>query len=137
MDKVNAPATRNKQEYIPGVCNIGPAERAQRRKIGIIFTLITIILLVILVTIDISPYWRLIIFLPATAAASGFLQDAFHFCAGFGMKGIYNVINSAGITDNIDLEEFRQKDRHKALMITGLSAVVGLGVAALSLLIRI
>jgi hypothetical protein len=122
-------------EYTPGVCNIGPAERARRRQTGIIATIVTIVLLVILVATDASPYWRLILFLPATIAASGFLQDAFHFCAAFGVRGIYNVVNSAGITDNVDLEEYRRKDRNKALMITGLSGLIGAVVVGLSLYI--
>ena len=127
--------TKRKQQYIPGVCNIGPAERAERRRIGIIFSIVAIVLLGVLVAIDAAPYWRILIFLPVTAAASGFLQDAFHFCVGFGMKGIYNVINSAGITEDIELEEFRRKDRRKALNITGLSILTGSLITAASLFI--
>jgi hypothetical protein len=105
----------DKSKYVPGVCNIGPAERAKRRRSGIIAGAITIVLLVILVTASVSKYWRLVLILPASAAATGFLQDALHFCAGFGMKGLYNIVNGAGITNNVDLEDFRRKDRRKAL----------------------
>jgi hypothetical protein len=125
----------NSQKYIPGVCNIGPAERAKRRRSGIVAAVVTIILLVILVAVGVSKYWRLVLIVPASAAASGFLQDAFHFCAGFGMKGLYNVVNSAGITDNVDLEEFRRKDRQKALTIVSISVAIGAVIAGLSLLI--
>jgi hypothetical protein len=121
-------------KYIPGVCNIGPAERAQRRRSGIVASLLTMVLLVVLLGIDAPKGWRLLLILPAAGAASGFLQDAFHFCAGFGMKGLYNVVNSAGITDNVDLEEFRRKDQRKALTIIGFSTVIGVMVAGLSLL---
>lgn len=124
-----------KQKYIPGVCNIGPAERARRRLIGIISTMMAIILLVFLLVTDAPHAWRLLLILPVTSAASGFLQDAMHFCAGFGFKGIYNVISSAGITDNVELEEFRRKDRAKALQITGLALIIGTTVALLSLLL--
>lgn len=126
------PATVNGQpKYIPGVCNIGSAERAKRRQSGIIALVIAIILLVVLIAIGASRNWRWLLILPVSAAASGFLQDALHFCAGFGMKGLYNVINSVGITENVTLEEFRRKDRHKALLILELSLGIGIIVAGL------
>jgi hypothetical protein len=118
-------------KYIPGVCNIGPAERAKRRRSGIITLLAAIILFVALLAIGTPKGWRLLLILPVSAAASGFLQDAFHFCAGFGMKGLYNVVNSAGITDNVTSEAFRRKDRGKALLILGLSLAIGIIVAGL------
>ncbi len=127
--------TTRSNEYIPGVCNIGEAERAKRRQSGIISTLVAIVLLVLLVAIDAPRGWRLLLILPVAGAATGFLQDAMHFCAGFGLKGVFNVINSAGITDNVDLEEFRKKDRRKALQISGYSLAIGTGIALLSLLI--
>jgi hypothetical protein len=121
-------------EYVPGVCNIGPAERAKRRQSGIIAALIAIVLLVVLIAIGAPRGWRLLLILPASAAASGFLQDRLHFCAGFGMKGLYNVINSAGITNNVTSEEFRRKDKRRAKQILGLSLLIGVIVAGLSLL---
>jgi len=121
--------------YIPGMCNIGPAERRMRRMSGIAAILATVALLTFLLVIDAPVLWRLLLILPAAGAASGFLQDAFHFCAAFGLKGIFNVINSMGITDNVDLEEYRVKDRNKALQIIILSVVIGLVVGGLSLLI--
>lgn len=122
------------QKYIPGVCNIGPAERAKRRKTGIIAAIVTIALYVILVAIGAPRGWRLILILPASAAASGFLQDTFHFCSGFGMKGLYNVINAQGVTSNVTSQEFRLKDRKKAQKILILSLIIGIVIALLSLL---
>lgn len=123
------------QEYIPGMCNIGPAERRRRRLGGIAGAVATILILVGLILIDAPVLWRLILIIPAAGAATGFLQDALHFCVGFGMKGIYNVINSAGVVDNVELEEFRLKDKRKAQMIVIWSGVIGVVVALLSLLI--
>lgn len=122
------------QEYIPGVCNIGAAERARRRLNGVISSLIAIILLAYLLIVDAPVAWRLLLIVPIAGAASGFLQDAMHFCAGFGLKGIYNVINSAGVTDNVDLEEFRKKDQRKALQIAGYSLAIGVLLAGMSLI---
>ena len=128
-------AASNKQQYIPGVCNIGPAERRRRRMSGYLGVIIAIALLIVLLAINAPWPWRLFLILPLTMAASGFLQDAFHFCAGFGMKGLYNVINSVGVTDNVELEEYRKKDRRKALQILWLSLLIGVVVTGATLLI--
>lgn len=123
------------QEYIPGVCNIGPAERRRRRLGGIAGTVATLLVLAGLLYVDAPLYWRLILVIPAAGAATGFLQDAMHFCAGFGMKGIFNVVNSAGVTDNVELEEFRLKDKRKAQQIALYSVAIGLIVALIALLL--
>jgi hypothetical protein len=130
-----ASPTASRSDYVPGMCNIGPKERRLRRIVGIAGTFVTLGLLVALVVSDAPTWWRLVLVLPATAAAIGFLQDALHFCAAFGMKGIYNVINSPGVVDNIELEEYRLKDKRKAITITLGSGAIGLAVALLSLLI--
>ena len=117
------------------MCNIGPAERRRRRLGGIAGLAATLLILGVLLLIDAPVLWRLILIFPAASAATGFLQDALHFCVGFGMKGIYNVINSAGIVDNVELKEFRLKDKRKAQKIVVLSGLIGLAVAGLSLLI--
>jgi hypothetical protein len=127
-----AETNKTKSEYIPGVCNIGPAERRARGMVGLIGLVITIVLWVIFILVHIPQIWRFFIFLPASLAATGFLQSAFHFCAGFGMKGVFNFGPEVGKTDTVLQAEFRKKDREKALFILFLSMVVGavVGVAA-------
>jgi hypothetical protein len=125
----------NDQKYIPGVCNIGPAERAKRRQAGLVGTLAAIILMVTLIAIGAPRGWRLLLVIPLSAGALGFLQDSFHFCVGFGLKGLYNVINSAGTTDNVSLAEFRVKDRQKAISILLLSLAIGVVIAVLCFLV--
>lgn len=126
--------SKNTVTYIPGVCNIGPAERARRRQSGIVGTVATIVLLAILILLHAPHAWRLLVFVPAAVGAAGFLQDAFHFCAGFGISGLYNVVNNAGITESVTNKEFRRKDRNTALKIAGFSVAIGASVAALSLI---
>lgn len=118
------------QEYTPGVCNIGPAEIARRRRNGWFGVGISALLLLIFILFPVPPLYRLIIFLPVTSAASGFLQAYFHFCAGFGFKGVYNVVKPAGHTETVQQAEFRKKDRQKALQITGMAVLIGLIIAA-------
>ncbi len=120
------------QEYIPGVCNIGPAEIARRRRSGYIGLAATGALWILFILFNVPPIWRLTLFIPATMSATGFLQAYMHFCAGFGFKGVYNVVKPAGVTETIQQKEARQKDRQKALHITGLSMLIGFVVAGIS-----
>ena len=126
MDKIT------NAEYIPGVCNIGPDEIARRRRAGWMSLGISVLLLFLFILFSVPPLYRLIIFLPITSAASGFLQAYFHFCAGFGFKGVYNIMKPAGQTESIQQKEFRNKDRQKALQITVLSILIGLVFAGIS-----
>lgn len=119
-----------KPEYIPGVCNIGPAERRLRRGVGWIGTGITIALWAVLTFDQTQRIWRLFIFLPAAMAAVGFLQSAFHFCAAFGLKGLFNFGPEAGKTDTVMQAEFRKKDRQRAWLILSLSFMAGVAAAA-------
>lgn len=118
-------------EYIPGVCNIGPAEIARRKRAGYIGLIASVMLFAILLVFNAPPVYRLLIFFPVMSAASGFLQAYFHFCAGFGFKGVYNVVRPAGKTETVQQKEFRKKDRQKALQITGLSMLIGLAFAGI------
>jgi hypothetical protein len=129
-------ANKEKNEYIPGVCNIGPAERRARRMAGWMGLAATITLWGIFIFAHIPQIWRLFIFLPASMAATGFLQSAFHFCAGFGMRGVFNFGPEVGKTDTVEQAEFRKQDRNKALFIIFLSCVIGAVAAAAGVLIK-
>jgi hypothetical protein len=91
--------------------------------------------MVTLVAIGAPRGWRLLLILPLSVAAVGFLQDRLHFCIGFGFKGLYNVINSAGTTDSVSQAEYRAKDRKKAMSIVWLSLVSGIVIAVLCFLV--
>jgi hypothetical protein len=127
---------KTKSEYVPGVCNIGPAEIRMRRMSGWAGLGATLVLWAALAVFHAGQPWRLFVFLPASMAATGFLQAAFHFCAGFGMKGVFNFGPEVGKTDTVIQAEFRKKDRQKALFIIFLSAVIGAVVAAAAFFIK-
>lgn len=116
-------------KYTPGVCNIGPSEIAQRKRAGWIGAIITVVLFFVFIVLHIPPLYRLIIFFPATLTAVGFIQAYFHFCAAFGLNGIYNVLKPAGQTETVAQKLFREKDRNKSLHIIYLSVLVGLLIA--------
>ena len=127
-------ATSN--QYIPGVCNIGRAEIRQRKLLGWIGLAVTVGAWIACSVYEVSPAWRLALFVPASIAATGFLQAAWHFCATFGVLGVSNFGSSVGKTDRIRHEdtveqaEFRRQDRRKALQIIALSVLAGAVVAA-------
>jgi hypothetical protein len=117
------------QEYIPGVCNIGPAEIRRRLQSGWIGLAATVLLWAAFLIFHVPSPWRLLLFFPASLGSSGFLQAAFHFCANFGMRGVFNFGPNVGKTDTVEQAEFRSKDRRKAQLIGLSSALIGAAVA--------
>lgn len=122
-------------EYIPGVCNIGPAEIKRRQQAGWAALIVTVALWLLLIIVDAAAPWRLLLFFPASFAALGFLQARLRFCAGFGMQGLRNFGPQAGKTDTIEQAEFRRKDRQKAIQIGLYAALIGLAVAVVAFLL--
>ncbi len=115
--------------YIPGMCNIGPAEIRLRRLSGIAGLVATAVLWLIFILIDTPSIWRLIVFIPATVSAVGLLQAWLHFCVNFGMRGLFNVSESLQQQESVDQQEYRRKDQQKALTIIAGSSVIGVIVA--------
>jgi hypothetical protein len=64
--------------------------------------------------------------------AIGFLQARMHFCAYFGMQGVFNFSPEIGKTDTVEQAEFRAMDRRKAWRIITYSAIMGAAVAIIS-----
>jgi hypothetical protein len=121
--------TPSRQEYVPGVCNIGRAEVRRRWVIGWSGLALTIVLWAIFIVLGVAQVWRLVLFVPATIAATGFLQATWHFCAKFGLGGVFNFGPEVGQTDTVEQAEFRRQDRRKALLIIGLSLLAGAAIA--------
>jgi hypothetical protein len=122
--------TTSEQEYIPGVCNIGRAEIRQRKVIGWVALAATVGLWGGCLVWRAPAVWRLVLFFPATIAAIGFLQAAWHFCAKFGLGGVFNFGPHVGRTDSVEQAEYRRKDRRTAWQIIGLSVLAGVVVGA-------
>ena len=118
-----------KTEYVPGVCNIGPAEIRRRKQSGWLGLGVTILVWAAFLIFGVSAPWRLLLFFPAMISAAGFFQAALHFCAGFGMRGVFNFGSEVGKTETVEQTEFRLKDRRKARLIGLYSALVGIAAA--------
>jgi len=123
-------------DYAPGVCNIGPAEIARRRRAGHAGVIATVVLLAVLVAVGAPPIVRLVLLVPAAAAAVGYLQASLRFCAGFGSRGVYNF-GEVGRTTTVDDADARSRDRGRSLQIFAASLVIGLAVAILAVLLPI
>jgi hypothetical protein len=121
-------------QYVPGTCNIGPAEIAMRRRVGHTGLIATVVLAAVLLAVDAAPAWRLLLALPAALAAAGYLQAWLRFCANFGFRGVYNF-DALGHEQRVAAEEARAQDRRRAILVGVGSAAIGLAVALLSLLL--
>lgn len=120
--------------YRPGVCNIGPAEIARRRRSGYVATIATIVLLAFLVVIGAPPIVRLLAILPAAAAASGYLQAAFKFCAGFAARGVFNFDELGKSEEIADAAAHAQDQaRSRQILVASLSVGIIVGVVAVLL----
>ncbi len=120
--------------YQPGVCNIGPAEIARRRRAGHVGLGATVILGGGLLAVGAPPLARLLVALPAALAASGYLQARLRFCAGFGSAGVFNF-GSLGETHQVTDDVARARDRARATQIGLASLASGLLVGALAVLL--
>lgn len=118
-------------KYIPGVCNIGPAEIKKRRQTGWIGLIATIALWAIFIWFDIPSIWRLTLFLSAMMSATGFLQAYMHFCAYFGFASLFNF-GDVGKTESVSQAELRAKDKRKAWQIVIYAILIGLAVALIA-----
>ena len=129
-------ATGPQASYQPGVCNIGPAEIATRRRSGHVGVIATVVLLAILVAIGAPPVARLLLAIPAAVAASGYLQARAKFCAGFGSRGVFNF-GDLGTTQHVPDAEARALDRRRSVQLGVTAFAIGLGVAIVAVLLPI
>lgn len=128
------PPGTNGTDYRPGVCNIGPAEIARRRRSGHAALVATVILFAALVVIGAPPLARLILALPAAAAASGYLQARLKFCMGFGSSGLFNF-GTLGETQRVVDPQAHARDRARANRLGLASLAVGVVVAVVAVLL--
>jgi len=120
--------------YQPGVCNIGPAEIRQRRRLGWIGLAVAVVFLALAFALDFPPAFRLLVALPAGMAATGFLQGAFHFCVRFGTQGLFNF-GDIGTEEAVHETEYRKLDQRKAILIVVLSIAIAVVVAVVAFLV--
>ncbi len=121
-------------QYVPGTCNIGPAEIARRMRIGHLGLAATVLLGVVLLALGAAAPWRLLLALPATAGAAGYLQARARFCFDYGFRGVYNF-DALGHHQRVAAEQARAQDRRRARNLALGSIAIGLAVGVLATLL--
>ena len=125
-------AKETKQEYIPGVCNIGNAEANNRRRTAYGASAVALIVWATLLYIQAPSATLLIVGLPGFVAGTAFIQARQRFCAGFGAEGLYNFTDTVGAYSKSEKADDRAKDKRKAVQITKQAAVIGTVTGALA-----
>lgn len=120
--------------YIPGVCNIGTQETKYRRRVGWIALIATIALFILLIWSGFNPLFRLLLILPATISAAGFLQARAHFCFAYAEQGIHNF-NALGNKQSIEEQDARKKDKNRGRIIILQALLIGIAIGIVATLI--
>ena len=121
-------------DYLPGVCNIGPDEIAQRRRAGHIGALVTFGLLAFLLLLHVPPAWRLVVAIPAAGTAITYLQAILHFCVAFGVAGVFNF-GRVGRTTSVVEDAARRADRARAARMIVAGGAIGLAIGVVAVLL--
>ncbi len=113
--------TKQEQDYIPGVCNIGKEERKARMNWPIGMFILFVAIVVLLQVISASHFWRLVVFFPVAAFAITFQQVYFGFCVAYGSKGLYNF-GALGKPNQNTNEDYLRRDKAKVqrMIFTGI-----------------
>lgn len=121
------------RHYIPGVCNIGAPEIRLRKAWGWAMLLVTVAVFAVFFVIDVSRWWRLVVFPAAFGAAYGLIQGYAGFCATYGILGVFNLGPDAGRTETVRDRLARKRDRRRALRMV-LTSIAVAAVVTLTLL---
>ena len=84
--------------------------------------------------VDVHPLVRLVVIVPATISASGYLQAMLKFCAGYGQLGVFNL-GPLGKTTAITDADALARDRRRARQIGVASFAVGIAVGFFAVLL--
>ena len=121
-------------KYIPGVCNIGREEIKQRKIVGIIGFIATIVIFFLLTYFNASTGFKLFIFIPAVISSIGFLQARAHFCIYYGWASLFNF-DSLGKKNKVEKDEYKILDKKKSFRIVLYSLLIGLIIVIAAIII--
>ena len=123
-------------EYVAGACNIGPEEITRRKRAAVAGLVATLLLAVALVALGapsgLGP--RLLIALPLTGAAIGWIQARRRFYMAYGLAGTFNLEKIGSMSRVVDAAALAA-DRRTSLIIAAQGLAVGLVGALLFALI--
>jgi len=121
-------------DYRPGECNIGAAEIGRRRRAGHVGLVASLAAIGGLLAIGAPSWTRLVVALPASLAASGYIQAQLRFCAGFGSRGVFNF-GPLGKTHEVHDPDALARDRARSRQIGLASLAIGAVVATAAALL--
>ena len=109
--------------YQAGLCNIGRAEIAKRRRYGIIAIGIAIALGVAILALGLPVFTRTFVFFPLWGGVLSLLQAHLHFCAAFAYSGTRSV-DDTDATEAVDSAKDHAADREAARKLISRSALI-------------
>lgn len=125
--------------YAPGACNIGP-EEIQRRRAAAVAGLVASVgfAAALLFGFGSAPGGpeRLLVALPLTGAAIGWIQARRRFCMAYGLAGTFNL-GKIGEMSRVSDEAALAADRRTALIIAAQGLAIGVAGALLFLMLPI
>jgi hypothetical protein len=101
-------------ELVHACENIGPAERAKRKRVGVICSALTLLSAAALLETHAAWPWRLLVALPASIAAMGFLQAHARTCVAFVAANVTVMgdrSSKVDVTAEAERAAFRKKAR--------------------------
>jgi hypothetical protein len=120
----------------PGACNIGPAERARRRRAAFSTTALALLAAGALLAGGVPQIARLAVLPFAVTAAVTWLQVVRRFCVAFGAAGVQNF-GSLGSTERVDDPAERVAHRNVALRMIVEGIVYGAIATAILVLLPV
>jgi uncharacterized membrane protein len=128
-DQLTLASRVDQGDYRPGACNIGPAEIARRRRIGLLQLGAALGLAAVLVVID-APAWTRIALWPILAGAFITLEQVRRrFCVAFGLAGVRNF-GPLGHPQRVEDDRARAADRRSAVILATYCSVAAAVVTA-------
>ena len=124
--------------YAPGACNIGPDEIARRRQAAAAGFVVSLSLATVLLLVGtaIGDPVRLLVGLPLTGAAIGWIQARRRFCMAYGLAGTFNL-GKIGEMSRVTDQAALAADRRTALVIAAQGLAIGVAGALLFFLLPV
>lgn len=103
-------------EYQPGVCNIGPAEVAKRRRLAYAGLVVTVVFAVAQFRV-IHPLVNVGLAVGLAMAFEGLLQVRLRFCPGFAQDGVFDLSEEGEDRHEVASEVDHRKDMRAAVKL--------------------
>lgn len=115
--------------YLPGACNIGPAEIRYRMRYGYVALAIACVLVVALELAGGPRALRFLLVFPLGVAIAGFVQARMRFCLAYGWRGVFSI-NGRRQLQHVQDREALRADRRTALRIMAIVVTGSVSVTA-------